>query len=106
VNKIKEKTFNLYKKEKRIMEEFLGEESETITMATQNEERANSRAKSLLMNYNRNFQMQKISERQEYDSKMNSTRMKKDNPNQVTENIMIDDELKRSDEKIKKELTK
>jgi hypothetical protein len=51
----------MYKKEKRLMEEFLGEESETITMATQNEERVNSRAKSLLINYNRESEMQKIS---------------------------------------------
>ncbi len=72
------------------MDQFLGEESEKIKMATQNEGRANSRAKSLLMNYNRNFEMQKISERQEFESRMNSTRMKKDKPNEVTENIMIE----------------
>jgi hypothetical protein len=61
------------------MDEFLGEDSETITMATLNEDRVNSRAKSLLINYNRDSSMQKISERQEYESRMNSTRNKKDN---------------------------
>lgn len=79
------------------MGEFLGEESETITMATQNEERVNSRAKSLLMNYNRDSEMQKISERQEYESRMNSTRMKKEKTNEGTENIIIENELKRSE---------
>lgn len=84
------------------MDEFLGEDSETITMATLNEDRVNSRAKSLLINYNRDSSMQKISERQEYESRMNSTRNKKDKNSNVEGS---ENDVKRMDEKRTKELS-
>jgi hypothetical protein len=84
------------------MDEFLGEDSETITMATLNEDRVNSRAKSLLINYNRDSSMQKISERQEYESRLNSTRNKKDKNSNVEGS---ENEVKRIDEKRTKELS-
>jgi hypothetical protein len=84
------------------MDEFLGEDSETITMATLNEDRVNSRAKSLLINYNRDSSMQKISERQEYESRMNSTRNKKDKNSNVEGS---ENDVMRMDEKRTKELS-
>lgn len=80
----------------------MGEDSETITMATLNEDRVNSRAKSLLINYNRDSSMQKISERQEYESRMNSTRNKKDKNSNVEGS---ENDVKRMDEKRTKELS-
>ncbi len=80
----------------------MGEDSETITMATQNEDRVNSRAKSLMINYNRDSSMQKISERQEYESRMNSTRIKKDKNSNIEGS---ENEVKRVDEKRTKELS-
>lgn len=80
----------------------MGEDSETITMATLNEDRVNSRAKSLLINYNRDSSMQKISERQEYESRMNSTRNKKDKNSNVEGS---ENDVMRMDEKRTKELS-
>jgi hypothetical protein len=71
-------------------------------MATLNEDRVNSRAKSLLINYNRDSSMQKISERQEYESRMNSTRNKK-NKNSNVEGS--ENDVKRMGEKRTKELS-